>query len=71
MSPSLAGKLLCVCSELWWFSSVEKATREVLAISAKRKSLLGSTLVEEEYPVWERNISLLCLEGKGEACVLL
>lgn len=44
-----------MCSEFWWFSRIEKATCEVLAISAKRKSLLGSTS-EEDYPTWERHI---------------
>lgn len=34
----------CTCSEFWCFRSVEKATWEVLAVSAKRKSPLGRTL---------------------------
>lgn len=49
-------------------SSVEKATCEVLAGSAKRKSPLGSIL-EEEYPVWRGNIShLRCFKERPDLC---
>lgn len=75
---SEAEELLCAYSEFWWFSSIEKATWEVLVIAAKRNFPLGNASEDwEDYLFWEGHDSHpskptpIALEGRGGAHVLV